>query len=168
MSASNPQCNLVLTFGVGAEALWRGFVGAAVGLYAAEGSPVQVVDAPSFGDRISTTLAVAIRPLAPLAWRHGDGFGWRLAAGLGLQAGLSIELARTSLDQQTSVGFHGAALLDVPIYGGATMGGLALRLSGRVLVTREARLAFDTNKGVFLVDEPGTALQLLVGFAYYL
>ena len=37
---SNPQCNLVLTFGVGAEALWRGFVGAAVGLYAAEGSPV--------------------------------------------------------------------------------------------------------------------------------
>ncbi|MSP63598.1 MAG: hypothetical protein EXR72_25285 [Myxococcales bacterium] len=163
-----PQCNLVLAFGVGVEALWRGLIGVGIGLYAAEGSPVQVVNKPSFGDRVSVPLAVAVRPFAPLSWRRGDGFAWRLLAGVGLQVGVSVEHTRTALETQTTAGFHGALLLDVPLHGGNTLSGLSLRLSARILATRDAQLVKDERTGAFAVDQPGTAVQLMAGIAYYL
>jgi hypothetical protein len=171
---SVPQCNMVLTFGVTGEALWRGLVGFGLGLYAAEGTPVQVSgnDAqgralPSFGDRISTVVSAAARPLAPLVLYFGDRWLTRLAAGLGVQLGASVEHARTALDSSTKIGLHVAASLDVPLYGANSRGGVALRLAMRLLVSPEAQF-LPQPMGNFQVDVPGTAVQLYAGFAYYL
>lgn len=165
MEVSAPQCNQVLTFGVGAEALWRGLVGPALGLYVAEGAPVSSV--PAFADRISTVAALALRPLAPLWLSYGDRYWTRLAAGLGLQMGASIEHARVATGSGTNVGLHLAAWLDVPLWGANARGGLAVRLAARFLWSPEVRLAPQDN-GNFQVVMPGSALQLYGGLAYYL
>lgn len=165
-----PQCNMVLTYAIGGEALWRGFLGPAAELVVAEGTPIEPgADAnnkpiPAFGDRISIVLAVAVRPLAPLSWHHS---GWwrRLAAGLGVQVGLSVEHTRVTLDSQTNAGLHLQAHLDVPLWRANTERGLSLRLAVRVLVSPEA--VFQLGKDAS-VDEPGTAVQLFAGLAYYL
>ncbi len=173
-SDKGQQCELLLTFDVQAEALWRGFIGPGLGLFVSQGTPVQVngMDAqgkplPAFGDRISVAAAVAVRPFAPLTWRRGDGYLMRLLAGFELQLGPSIEYARTALASATNVGFHFATSLDVPLYGANTRGGLAIRLSVRVMASPDA--SFNQQPGGnFLVVEPGTATQLFAGLAYFL
>jgi hypothetical protein len=170
MDVPVPQCNMVLTYAIGGEALWRGLVGAAAELVAAQGSPIQPgADAnnkpiPAYGDRISIVLAAAVRPFAPLAWHHS---GWwrRLAAGFGVQVGLSVEHTRVTLDSQTNAGLHLQAHLDVPLWRANTERGLSLRLAVRVLVSPE--VVFQLGKDAS-VDEPGTAAQLFAGFTYYL
>ena len=162
---SAPQCNQVLAFNVGAEALWHGLIGPALGLYVANG--VQVSSAPAFSDRISTVAAVALRPLASLWLTYGDRWLTRLAAGFGLQLGVSVEHARIATDSATNLGFHAAAWLDVPVWGGSARGGLAVRLAARLLVSPSAQF-IPQQGGGFQIDEPGTALQLYLGLAYYL
>jgi hypothetical protein len=172
-----PDCNLVLAFGVGGELLWRGFLGLGLGLYASEGAPVEVAsDAKtglpgSFGDRISLALAVAVRPLAPLAWKMDGQWGARLLAGFGLQVGVSLEYARSSLDSALNLGFHGEAFLDLPVWGAGTRGGVAVRLAARVLASPDVSMSFvqpnQNEAGFYQVREPGTAAQLLAGVAYY-
>lgn len=168
-----PQCNLVVTFGVSGAVLWRGLVGLGLGLYAAEGSPIQVMGndgqgrpLPSFGDRVSVTVAAVVRPLAPLAWRTPR-YWTHLASGLGLELGGSVEHARTALESATQLGLHLGLLLDVPVYGTPMSGGLALRLSARALVSPEARFGLQ-QAGNYQVVEPGSALQLFAGLAYSL
>jgi hypothetical protein len=161
-----PQCNQVLAFDVTAEALWHGLVGPALGLFVANGVPVSTV--PAFGDRISTVLALGVRPLAPLWLTFGDSWATRLAAGLALQAGVSVEHATTATDSATNYGLHAAAWLDVPLVGANTRGGLALRLSARFLWSPEANLQPATQGGGFQVVMPGTAFQFYGGIAYYL
>jgi hypothetical protein len=164
-----PQCNMVLAFTVGGEALWRGLVGPAVELVAAQGAAVQPgADASNnpisgYGDRISVVVAAAVRPFAWLAWAHS---GWwrRLAAGFGLQVGVSVEYTRVTLDSQTNAGLHLGALLDVPVWRSNVEGGLSLRLSMRALISPEAVFPMGTTT----VDEPGKAIQLFGGIAYYL
>jgi hypothetical protein len=173
-SDKGQQCDLLLTFDVQAEALWRGFIGPGIGLFVSQGTPVQVnmtgadgKPLPSFGDRVSVAAAVAVRPFAPLSWRHGEGYLMRLLAGFELQVGPSIEYARTALASATNVGFHFAASLDLPLYGANTRGGLALRLAVRVMASPDANFNQQPG-GNFLVVEPGTATQLFAGIAYFL
>ena len=168
-SCGNPQCHL-FAFAIGVEVLWRGLVGPALSIYTTEGQPLVVEKerGASFGDRLSVPLGVAVRPLAFLAWRRGDGYLWRLLAGLGLQVGAALEQGRTALESKLSVGFHGAASLDVPIWGGGSTGGVTLRLQGRLRAGADARLLFDERSQTYQVIGPGTAAQLLVGLAFYL
>ncbi len=162
---SAPQCNEVLAFGVSAEGLWHGLIGPAIGLYVAEGAPVSAT--PAFADRISMVAALALRPLAPLWLAWGDSFWTRLAAGLGLQMGLSVEHSRIALDSDTNLGLHIAGWLDVPLYGANTRGGLALRVAGRFLWSPEVSF-LPQQGGGFQIVMPGTALQVYAGLAYYL
>ena len=164
-----PQCNMVLAFSVGGEALWRGLIGPALELVASEGTPVQPgADAasnpiPGYGDRISVVIAAAVRPLAFLSWHH---VAWwrRLLAGIGFQAGVSVEYTRITLDSQTNAGLHLAVLLDLPLWRSNVEGGLSLRLSMRALISPEAVFSVGSTT----IDEPGKAIQLFGGFAYYL
>ena len=174
--------NSPIAFHVGGEALWLGVVGPALGLYASEGAPVLVPSnngnpRPSLGDRVSVVGALALRPLAWLAWRRGDSWVSRLAAGLGVEVGVSEEITRTSLDTGLSLGFHGMLFAEVPLYGGGSMGGLALRVSARLLVSHDQLLACKTPppsgqscspQYTPQIVEPGVAAQLFAGFAYYL
>jgi hypothetical protein len=61
----------------------------------------------------------------------------------------------------TTGGFHGALALDVPLYGGPTEGGIAIRLAGRLLVTPEARLGTSNE-----FQEPIASGQVYAGIAY--
>lgn len=162
-----------LCFHFGGEALLRGLVGPALGVYASVGSPVAAgkdergVQQPSLADRISVVAAVAVRPLGWLAWRRDDDWASRFAAGLGLQLGVAAEVTRTSLELVAAPGLHALLSLDVPIWGGGSVPGLVLRLAARLLVTKEQQLAPDTM-GKPQVVEPGVAVQVFGGLAYYL
>jgi hypothetical protein len=68
--------------------------------------------------------------------RPGDGaLGWlrRLAAGIGIELGMSIEHIRTSGQSETTGALHAALALDVPLWGGPVEGGVALRFVGRLM-----------------------------------
>lgn len=139
-------------FHVGGTLLWRGFLGASLGLSASAGSPLIPGDEAqaAFGDRISTSLALAVRPIAPWAWKRGDGFVTRLLAGVGLEAGPSVEYLRTSSitlpgcslpATKVQPGGHVAASLELPLLGNLQGGWLALRVTARVIISPEAKLA---------------------------
>lgn len=154
-----------VAFGAGLELLWKARVGGFAELLASEGTPiiaptVNGVQQASFGDRISVPFGLAARPLAPLVI---DSRSWwsRLAAGIGLQVGATVEHVRTSDDSQTTAGLHLALGVDVPIWGGPKEGGVALRLYGRLLVTPE--ISLDQKK----VFEPLASGQIYGGLAYY-
>jgi len=185
-SAGTSTCT-VAAFGVGGQMLWRGFLGFGVGLYASSGSPLvagtipqadgSTVTEPSLGDRISVAGALALRPLAPLAWSLGDSWGSRLMAGFGIEVGPSVEYTRTSStttpgcaipSSNLGVGFHGLASLDVPIVGDTRSGWLAVRVAARLLAGPDAFLAPQSTACVAQVTEPGVSSQLLIGFGYYL
>lgn len=158
-----------IAFGVGAELMWRARVGAFAALLSSEGSPIlpqaqngKVLN--SLGDRISVPFGLAARPFEPLAESH-EGWAFRLLAGIGLQAGLTIENVRSSDDDATTAGLHLAASLDVPIFGGPIAGGLALRLYGRMMVTPELTLDASAPQRI---HEPIFSGQIYGGLAYYL
>ena len=183
-NASAATCRIP-AFHVGGTILWRGFIGASLGLSASEGSPlIPGVDSqPAFGDRISTSLALAVRPIAPWAWKRGDGWVTRFLAGVGVEAGPSIEYLRTSSItlpgcglQATKVqpGGHFAASLELPLLGNAASGWLALRVTARVIVSPEAKLApieapadpMTGEKCRPLVTMTTVSPQFTFGFAY--
>ena len=150
-----------IAFGIGGEGLWHGWLGVFVSLLASEGTPIVVSSKkPSLADRISVPFGFAVRPFGPMAARR-DGWGWRLLGGLGLQAGVTIEHLRSTDDDTTTAGLHLGAELDVPLYGGPTQGGVALRLAGRLIVA--PAITLETNKSI---AEPITSGQLFAGICY--
>ncbi len=130
-----------VAFGAAAELLWRCRVGVFAALLSSKGNAVLAtvdngVALPAPGDRVSVPIGVVVHPLGHLGRRPGDGVdGWlrRLAAGIGVEAGISVEHLRTSGDSATHPGFHGALSVDVPLWGGPVEGGVALRLYGRLI-----------------------------------
>jgi hypothetical protein len=154
-----------VAFGAGAELLWRGRVGGFAELISSEGTALIAptfngVMQPGFADRISIPFGLAVRPLA--RW-FVDRTSWaaRLAAGVGVQLGATIEHLRTSDDQITTGGLHVALGVDVPLYGGPKQGGVTLRLYARAMFTPSVNL---DNRTVF---EPSASGQLFAGLAYY-
>jgi len=154
-----------IAFGAGAELLWRARIGGFAELISSEGTAliapsVNGVMQPGFADRISIPFGLAARPLS--RW-FIDRRSWaaRLAAGVGVQLGVTVEHLRTSDDTKTTAGLHVALCIDVPIYGGPKQGGVALRLYGRLMLTPTVNL--DNNT----VFEPAASGQLFAGLAYY-
>jgi hypothetical protein len=154
-----------IAFGAGAELLWRARIGGFAELISSEGTAliaptISGVMQPGFADRISIPFGLAARPLA--RW-FVDRKDWvaRLAAGVGVQFGVTVEHLRTSDDTVTTAGLHAALAVDVPIYGGPKRGGIALRLYARMMITPTTNL--DTNS----VFEPAVSGQLFAGLAYY-
>lgn len=154
-----------IAFGAGAELLWRARIGGFAELIASEGTAliapsVNGVMQPGFADRISVPFGLAARPLA--RW-FVDRHDWaaRLATGVGLQLGVTVEHLRTSDDTKTTAGLHVALGVDVPLYGGPKLGGVALRLYARLMLTPTVNL--DNNT----VFEPSASGQLFAGLAYY-
>ena len=152
-------------FGAGAELLWRGRVGGFAEVLSSEGTALMAptvngVIQPGFADRISVPFGLAVRPLAH--W-FVDRSSWaaRLAEGVGMQIGVTIEYLRTSDDSATTGGLHLALSVDVPIYGGPKQGGVALRLYARGLFTPSVTLDKST------VFEPAASGQLFAGLIYY-
>jgi len=161
-------------FGVGAEAMWRGRVGGFAEVLSSEGTPIlahttgQIVNGqpqtlPSLGDRVSVPFGVVWRPFTTLAPSSGR---WvrQFLAGMGVQAGITVEHVRTSDDSATVAGFHAAAAVEVPLFGGPTAGGVTFRINGRLLATPEIRLDTKITQSVFEGSVNG---QLFFGLCYY-
>jgi hypothetical protein len=137
-----------VAFGASGELLWRCRVGIFAALLSAKGNAVLAavengVVQPAPGDRISVPFGLAFRPFGHLGLRAGDGargWGQRLAAGIGLELGPTIEHIRTSAEGETHVGLHAALGLDIPLWGGPVEGGVMLRLYGRLIVAPEVSL----------------------------
>lgn len=158
-----------IAFGVGAELLWRARVGAFAALLSSEGSPIlpQAQDGKtlnSLGDRISVPFGLAWRPFTPLS-EPRSGWGWRLLAGIGVQAGLTVENLRSSDDEATTAGLHLGLSVDVPIFGGPIEGGLALRFYSRMMVVPEITLDASAPQKI---HEPIFSGQLFGGLTYTL
>jgi len=159
-----------VAFGTSAELLWRCRVGVFAGLLSSKGNAVlaavdngQVLPAP--GDRISVPLGLAFRPLGHLGRRAGGGSrGWaeRLAAGLGLELGVSVEHIRTSGESATVPALHAAVAADIPLWGGPVEGGVAIRLIGRFI----ASAAVSLEEGA--VQMPSVGGQFYGGLAWAL
>jgi hypothetical protein len=157
-----------VAFGIGGEGLYHGWIGPFVALLASEGSPIVPTMGsagkanPSLADRISVPIALAVRPLGPLAAQpeRSGRWGWRLLAGLGLQAGVAIEHLRSSDDEATTAGLHLGLNLDVPLYGGPLTGGIALRLYARLIWTPSVTLSTGA------IAEPAANGQLFAGICY--
>ena len=155
-----------VAFGAGAELLWRGKVGGFAELISSNGTALIApmlngVQQPGFADRISIPFGLAARPLSRWFVDRRD-WGARLASGIGIQVGGTIEHLRTSDDATTTGGLHVALAVDVPIWGGTKQGGVMLRLYARALFTPSVTL--ETNRTVF---EPSASGQLFAGLAYY-
>jgi hypothetical protein len=150
-----------VAFGIGAEALYHGWVGPFASLLSSEGSPITPpAGKASLADRISVPLGLALRPAGRAAARH-DGWGWRLLGGLGFQVGLTVEHLRSNDTDKTTAGLHLGAELDVPLWGGPLSGGIALRLAGRLMVT--PAISLEANQAI---REPITSGQLFAGLCY--
>jgi hypothetical protein len=157
--------------GAGAELLWKGRMGGFVALLASEGTPiiapeVNGVQTPSFGDRVSIPFGFAIRPVSWWALKRYDYLG-RFLEGIGAQVGLTIEHLRTSDDSATTAGLHLGLGVEVPLWGGAREGGVALRLYGRLLFTPAVNLDLDKTSNLYKVYEPPASGQLFAGIEYY-
>jgi hypothetical protein len=150
-----------IAFGVGAEALYHGWIGLFAALLASEGTPIIVsTGKASLADRVSVPFGFAVRPVGRAAMKHSS-WGWRLLGGIGLQAGISVEHLRSSDAEATTAGLHLGLAVDVPIYGGPTQGGVAIRAGARLIVTPEVKL--ESNQAI---QEPIASGQLFIGLAY--
>jgi hypothetical protein len=153
-----------IAFGAGAELLWRARIGGFAELLSSGGTgliapTVNGVMEPGFADRISIPFGMAARPLARWFVDRTD-WGARLATGIGVQLGVTVEHLRTSDDSTTTAGLHAALAIDVPIWGGPKQSGIALRLYARLMITPTVNL---DNRAVF---EPATSGQLFAGLVY--
>jgi hypothetical protein len=159
-----------VAFGTSAELLWKCTVGVFAGVLSSKGNAVlaevdngSVLPAP--GDRISIPFGLAVHPFGYLGLRAGSGVrGWgqRLAAGLGIQIGPSVEHIRTSGDSTTVAGLHLAFAADVPLWGGPVEGGVALRLMGRLIAAPSVSLESGA------VQMPTASGQFYAGLAWTL
>ncbi len=183
----------MLVAGIEGDFLWRGRIGALLGLSSSAGQASVPTtnepgaDAPAaFPDRVSVVLGLDVRPLGFLVAREDHSYKARLFSGLRLGLGPSLEIVRTALDSSvdagvrnrslgtTLVGMH--ALLDgeIPLVASGASS-LSLRVSVRLLYVPRVSL----NEGTVLSEpftptssyEPqgyGLRTQLLFGLSYYL
>ncbi len=159
-----------VAFGTSAELLWHCRVGIFAGVLSSKGNAVlaevengSVLPAP--GDRVSVPFGIAFRPFGHLGMRAGSGaIGWaqRLAAGIGIEAGPTIEHIRTSGDSATVAGLHVALSADIPLWGGPVEGGVAIRLMGRLIAAPSVSLEANA------VQMPAASGQLYAGLAWTL
>lgn len=153
-----------VAFGTSAEFLWKARLGGFAGLMSSEGTPVippskNGTAEAGFGDRISVPFGFALRPLIAFGLDRSSWAG-RLAAGVDLQVGISIEHLRSSDDSVTTAGFHLGVGVDIPVWGGPKQGGVAVRLAARFLF--EPSETLDGG----MISEPAATTQLFAGLAY--
>jgi hypothetical protein len=152
-----------VAFGVSAELLWRGRVGGFAGLLSTSGLIVPPVGGDAAApDRISVPFGLAFRPLV-VAMGERQSWASRLARGVVIQTGVSVENLRSSDQNHTVAAFHLAAGVDVPLWGSVTEGGVALRVYARGIFQPEVHLHAGETRELFAPNATG---QLLVGFCY--
>jgi hypothetical protein len=155
--------------GFDASFLWRGRIGAAIGVWSVAGQaavaqkPTQESpDPPGFPDRVSVPLLLDVRPLAFLVARDDRGYLARFLHGVRLGLGPSFELVRTSqlssLDwgdrigsrARASLGMHATLDGEVPLHAAADVSsGLSLRISLRLLYVPVVTLQSENGSQVF-------------------
>lgn len=151
-----PGTSTCMLFAGGLEAsfLWRGRIGAALGLWSVAGQASVAMkpspdapDPPGFPDRVSVPLLLDVRPLAFLSAASNRGYLASFLHGVRLGLGPSFELVRTSQASslnwgdligsraRASLGMHASFDVEAPLYAvpDEVRGGLSLRLSVRVL-----------------------------------
>jgi len=165
-----------VAFGTSAELLWRCRVGLFAGLLSSKGNAniaanIDGVVQPAAADRISIPFGIAIRPFGHLGMIAGTGArGWaqRLAAGIGLEVGPTIEHLRDSGSSKTVGGLHLALGLDVPLWGGPVEGGVMLRFVGRMTATPAVSLEIQSDTHNALIHMPAVGGQFYGGIAWAL
>ncbi len=138
-----------VAFGASTEFLYHCRIGVVAALSSSKGNAIRATPntsgtaVPAPGDRISVPFGLAFHPFGYLGMRPGDHvLGWfhRLAAGIGLQVGPTVEHIRDSGSSATHLGLHAALGLDIPIWGGPVEGGILLDLQGRLIVAPKVLL----------------------------
>jgi hypothetical protein len=131
--------------GVEGMVLWRGRVGASLGVFSVAGQAAQTPQGQSgaaFPDRVSVPLIIDVRPLA-IIFASSRGYLGRVLHGVRIGIGPSLELVRTSSDssyawgqrigESTKTIFGAQVSLDGEVPLQSTPNGLSLRLSARIL-----------------------------------
>jgi hypothetical protein len=163
-----------VAFGASVELLYHCRLGVFAALTSSKGNAIiattdsknNILPAPA--DRISVPLGLAVHPFGKLGLRPGSGaLGWlhRLAAGVGLQLGVSVEHLRDSGSSRTNPGLHAALGLDVPLYGGPVEGGLMLHMQGRLIVAPAVTLEAGTATPIHM---PAVGGQFFAGLMWAL
>jgi hypothetical protein len=165
MEPHAPQ-GIPVAFGIGAELMWQGKLGGFAAVLASQASPILPVTIngvmqASLADRISLPFGLVVRPLR-LFLEPRDSWAGQLLDGIGVQLGATVEHLGTSDADTWTGGLHAALSVDVPLWGGPTHGGLALRLLLRGLFTPS--VALEANKSV---REPVASGQFYFGLCYY-
>lgn len=165
-----------IAYGITAEALWRGRVGPFLSLIGSSGTrivpeldPVTRMAAPAIPDRVSVPFGLAARPFARAA-EDLRGYGGRVLAGIGLQAGLSVEHYRTSDRSTTTAGLHLELGVELPILRGPLEGNaLSLRAAGRMIVAAPLTYYVVADDSTSAVRHSESILngQFLFAVCYY-
>lgn len=162
-----PGTNTCILFagGVDASFLWRGRIGASLGVWSVAGQAAVAEkptdDAPepaAFPDRVSVPLMLDVRPLAFLVAPEDRSYRARALHGVRLALGPSFELVRTSLDSSLDwgarigsparavLGLHASFDGEIPLHAAADVrSGLSLRLSVRLLYVPIVTLAVPSG-----------------------
>ena len=106
-----------LVAGIEGDFLWRGRIGALLGLSSTAGqanvptTSEPGADAPAaFPDRVSVVAGLDVRPLGFLVSREDQSYKARLFSGLRLGLGPSLEIVRTALDSSVDAGVRNRSL----------------------------------------------------------
>lgn len=184
--------------GVDASFLWRGRVGASLGLWSVAGQAAVPQGVPPSGqapaaypDRISIPLLLDVRPLAFFRWGDDGSYLRRLTHGVRLAIGPSFELVRTSSDSsldfadrtgsiaKSLLGMHLSLDGEIPLHA-SLPSALSLRVSLRALyvpvvalndgMVQSAIVGADQTPAMLSSTLQGyaTHFQFLMGLAYYL
>lgn len=166
-----PGTDSCMLFAGGLEAsfLWRGRIGAALGVWSVAGQasvamkPADAPEPPGFPDRVSVPLLLDVRPLAFLSAANSRGYLASFLHGVRLGLGPSFELVRTSQESsllwgdrigsraRASLGMHASFDVEAPLYAvpDEVRGGLSLRLSVRLLYVPIVTLKSENGSEVF-------------------
>ena len=117
--AGGKGCALFLG-GVDGSFLWRGRVGASIGLWSvsgqsavAQGQPPNGQAPAAFPDRVSVPVLVDLRPLSFTGMGEPGSFLRRLSHGVRLALGPSLEIVRTSSDSSFDYGNRSGSVAGV-------------------------------------------------------
>ena len=165
--------------GVEGMILWRGHIGAALGVYSVGGQAAQSPQGqtgPAFPDRVSVPLLIDFRPLSFMVSDTQSPYLNRFLHGIRLGIGPSFELARTSSDSSFAwgqrIGAAGKAIFgaqfsfdaELPLQ--SSPSGLSLRFSTRILYAPIAILNDGAVQSA-LVNSSASATELASAFQGY-